>query len=438
MNSASQPSFREALAFWFKLGWISFGGPAGQIAILHEEVVQRRRWIAEPQFAHALNFCMLLPGPEAQQLTTYIGWLLHGMKGGLAAGVLFVLPSIAILLGLSWVYVAHGDLAWVAGLFDGLQPAVLALIAVALVRIGSRSLRTPALAALAFAGWAAFRLLEVPFPLVVLGAALIGAAGARVAPSWFAPAKLHSAADASLPERSASERSWRRALRVTLVCLVLWWTPVALAAALLGPEHVLTSQGLFFSQAAVVTFGGAYAVLPYVAEQAVSTYGWLTPAEMLDGLGLAESTPGPLIMVLQFVGYVGAWRHAGPLDPWLAAVLGALLTTWVTFVPCFLWVLVGAPFVERLRGVQVLASALGAITAAVTGLLLDLGLGLGREVLAPETSSGLRQFDLLAFAVATLAAGLLFTRRASVPAVLVGAAGLGVLRVWLGHGSGAL
>jgi len=432
MNSTPQPTFREALAFWFKLGWISFGGPAGQIAILHEEVVERRRWIAEPQFAHALNFCMLLPGPEAQQLTTYVGWLLHGMRGGLAAGVLFVLPSIAILLGLSWVYVAHGDLAWVAGLFDGLQPAVLALIAVALVRIGSRSLRTPALAALALAGWAAFRWLEVPFPLVVLAAALLGGVGARVAPNWFAPAKLHAAADVHVPERDARERTWRRVLRVALVCLVLWWTPVALAAALLDPEHVLTRQGLFFSQAAVVTFGGAYAVLPYVAEQAVSTHGWLTAAEMLDGLGLAESTPGPLIMVLQFVGYVGAWRHAGPLDPQLAAVLGALLTTWVTFVPCFLWVLVGAPFVERLRGVKALASALGAITAAVTGLLLDLGLGLGREVLAPETSSGLRQFDLLACAVAALAAGLLLARRASVPAVLVGAAVLGVARALFG------
>jgi len=428
MNAAAQPTFREALAFWFKLGWISFGGPAGQIAILHEEVVERRRWIAEPQFAHALNFCMLLPGPEAQQLTTYIGWLLHGMKGGVAAGALFVLPSIAVLLGLSWVYVVHGELAWVAGLFDGLQPAVLALLAVALVRIGSRSLRTPALAALALVGWGTFRVLAAPFPLVVLAAALIGGLGARIAPGWFAPAKLHAAADASLPDRDRGERTWRRALRVASVCLALWWAPVALSAALLGPEHVLTRQGLFFSQTAVVTFGGAYAVLPYVAEHAVATHGWLAPAEMLDGLGLAESTPGPLIMVLQFVGYVGAWRNSAPLEPWFAALLGALLTTWVTFLPCFLWVLVGAPFVERLRSVRVLASALGAITAAVTGLLLDLGVGLGREVLTPETSSGFRQFDPLALAVAALTAGLLFARRASVPAVLVGAAAIGVVR----------
>ncbi len=432
-----RPSFREALRFWFKLGFIGFGGPSGQIAILHDEVVERRRWVSEPRFLHALNFCMLLPGPEATQLATYIGWLLHGVRGGVAAGALFVLPAVFLLLGLSWVYAEHGDVAWIAALFDGLKPAVLALVIVAVVRIGSRTLKRPVMWILAAAALFSFRVLHAPFPLVIALAGLVGFVGARAAPRLFPSASPHAgdgraAAEAEWEQPDRGATSFGRAARVAAVCLALWWGPVVLAGIVRGWDDVLVAEGVFFSKTAVVTFGGAYAVLPYVAQHAVETHGWLAPHEMLDGLGLAETNPGPLIMVLQFVGFLGGWRDPGGLEPWQAGVLAGLMTTWVTFVPCFLWVLVGAPFVERLRGVRRLEIALSTVTAAVVGVMLNLALWFGYEALVPAGADGGRAPDPWAVATAAAAWWLLQKRRAPTPAVLAGAAAIGLVRLALG------
>jgi chromate transporter len=371
------PPFKEALRYWLRLGCISFGGPAGQIAIMHKELVERKRWISESHFMHALNFCMLLPGPEAQQLATYLGWRLHGWRGGVAAGALFVLPSVFILYGLSWLYVKGADVPLLAAAFYGLLAAVMAVVASALLRIGRKALKTPALWLLAAASFVALFVFKVSFVLVILAAALAGWAGHRVAPRQFPAGKGHGAEGgddeaAALPLPAAPRASWGRALRLVAGFALLWWLPILSLGLWLGWGSTPFAEGVFFSKAAMVTFGGAYAVLPYVAQEAVEKHGWLSHAQMMSGLGFAETTPGPLIMVLQFVGFMGGWQHPGALAPWQAATLGALITTWATFVPCFLMIFLGGPHVERLRGNPRLSASLTAITAAVVGVILNL------------------------------------------------------------------
>ena len=362
MLSPMEPvSFREALKVWAKIGLLGFGGPAGQIALLHREVVERRGWLDEARFLRALNFCMVLPGPEAQQLAVYIGWLLHGTRGGLVAGTLFVLPGMLVLGVLSWVYVRFGDVPQIAALFTGLKAAILAVVLEALLRIARRAVKTRLHAAIAVASFVAIFVLDVPFPLIVLGAGMIGALSGRT--------------DASSPAAAPVERPSRaRTLRVLLVAAVAWLAPVFAVQAWLGRDHVIAREGWFFAETAVVTFGGAYAVLAYVAQRAVEDLAWLRPGEMIDGLALAETTPGPLILVLQFVGFVAAHRFPGTLDPMLAAVLGAALTTWVTFVPSFAFVLAGAPYIESLQRRARLQAALAGVTAAVVGVILSLAL----------------------------------------------------------------
>jgi chromate transporter len=371
--------FRTAVRAWFAISLQTFGGPAGQIAVMQRTLVDDKRWIGQRRFLHAMNYCMLLPGPEAQQLATYVGWLLHGTRGGLVAGGLFVLPGVVALLVLSAVYVAFGSTVAVTALFAGLAPAVLAIVAQAVVRVGKRALTSPALVVIAVASFLAFALVAAPFPAVVLAAALLGWALARRHPEAVPEGSKADVADDGPPpvipdDVLHTERpSARRTVRVLLVGLLVWGVPLGAVAALTGAGSVFTQQGLFFSGAAVVTFGGAYAVLAYVAQQAVQVYGWLAPGEMVRGLALAETTPGPLIMVVQFVAFVGAYRHPGGLDPWAAAVLASLLVTWVTFVPSFLFVLLGAPYMERLRGNRSLSAALTGITAAVVGVIAHLG-----------------------------------------------------------------
>lgn len=416
------PSFVEALRFWLKLGWISFGGPSGQIAIMHSELVERRRWISNERFLHALNFCMLLPGPEAQQLATYCGWLLHGTRGGIVAGVLFVLPAVFFLWVLSYVYMAYGDVKPVAAAFAGLKPAVLAIVLAALWRIGRKALKNEAKWLLAFAAFVAIYFLKLPFPVIVFGSAGIGLLGGFVWPRWFESESAESVAD----EAAVAGTSWARVGKIALVGVVLWATPVLLLGRWLGFDHALFQEGVFFSKAALVTFGGAYAVLPYVGQQAVEHYGWLQAGQMMDGLGLAETTPGPLVMVLQFVGFVGAWQNTGALSPMVAGTLGALITTWVTFVPCFIWILIGAPFIERLRGNRRIDAALGAVTAAVVGVILNLAVWFGLHTLLPATGGA----DVFGSVVAAgVLIGMLRWKWEIVP-VVIGAAALGVLRGW--------
>jgi chromate transporter len=422
------PSFREALRFWSKLGWISFGGPAGQIAIMHKEIVERRRWLSEDHFLHALNFCMLLPGPEAQQLATYLGWRLHGARGGIAAGVLFVLPSVFILLGLSWLYMAGGDVPWIAGIFYGLIPAVIAIVFSAVKRIGSKALKSPGLWVLAGMSFVAIYQFGISFVIIILAAALIGFVGGKYYPRQFPAGGGHGKAGGDEspcvelpPVRRAS---FGRTALVSAVCLTLWWVPVIAVGLLLGWEGIHFQEGLFFSKAALVTVGGAYAVLPYVSQMAVEHYGWLGQPQMMAGLGLAETTPGPLIMVLQFVGFVAAWQHPGNLPPLAAATLGALVTTWVTFLPCFLFVFLGAPHVEGLRERPALASVLTAITAAVVGVILNLAIDFSTHALLPE-KGGFAWF----VAVTAIAAWLAMERfKIGVIPTLAGCAVLGV--VW--------
>jgi chromate transporter len=356
--------FREAARVWTRIALQSFGGPAGQIAVMHRILVEEKRWIGEERFLHALSYCMLLPGPEAQQLATYIGWLLHGTRGGLVAGGLFVLPGFVSILALSWLYAAHGHTALVAGIFFGIKPAVLALVLEALLRIARRALGGAEHVAIAAAGFVAIFAFGVPFPWIVLGAGLAGFATAR-----HAQGSSHERVE---PEPASA--SFGRALRVSAVCLSLWLVPIAVLFATRGGGDVFTQIAVLFSKLAVVTFGGAYAVLTYLAQQAVEVYGWLSPREMLDGLGMAETTPGPLIQVVQFVGFMGAWRSPGALPPWLAGTLAAVLTTWVTYVPCFLWIFLGAPYVERLRANRWLRGALSGITAAVVGVIANLAI----------------------------------------------------------------
>jgi len=377
-------ALKDAVRVWARIALLSFGGPAGQIAVMHRILVEEKRWIGEQRFLHALNYCMLLPGPEAQQLATYIGWLLHKTKGGLIAGTLFVLPGFVAILALSYVYALLGKVPLVEGLFFGLKAAVLAIVLQAVARLGSRALRNNVMLGLAAAAFLAIFVLDVPFPAIVFAAALIGYVGGRAGVRAFAGGGGHGSAGTApvadretalgdeLPDHAKPDRRW--SLRISVTLLLLWLGPVAALLLALGPDHVFSRIAVFFSQMAVVTFGGAYAVLAYVAQEAVQTYHWLAPGEMLDGLAMAETTPGPLIMVTQFVGFMGAYRQPGGLDPLAAATLAAVLTTWVTFVPCFLWIFLGAPFVERLRGNRALAAALAAITAAVVGVILNLAL----------------------------------------------------------------
>lgn len=366
------PTFKEAFWFWLKLGFISFGGPTGQIAIMHSELVERKRWVSEERFLHALNFCMLLPGPEAQQLATYNGWLLHGWRGGLVAGSLFVLPSALILWGLSYLYVSFGTLPWMAALFYGLKTAVVAIVISALMRLGAKTLKTWRQWSLALMALVGLALLQVPFPLVILGAAAFG--------FWF------GSGNESVPTlaEAVNRPNWKNTVSLIFGGICIWWAPILVAGLLLGWTGTLFQQGLFFSKAAMVTFGGAYAVLPYVAQQAVETFQWLTANQMLDGLGLAETTPGPLIMVLEFVGFLGGWHQPGSMPPVVAATLGAAITVWATFVPCFIWIFAFAPYLERLRGMQRLSGALSAVTAAVLGVICNLAIWFSWHALFPK------------------------------------------------------
>jgi chromate transporter len=384
----SHPTFLEALHYWLKLGFISFGGPAGQIAIMHKELVERRGWIIETHFLHALNFCMLLPGPEAQQLATYLGWRLHGARGGIAAGTLFVLPSIFIIFGLSWVFMAGGHLPWLAAVIHGLLAAVIAVVAEAVLRIGRKALKSPTLWCIAAASFTAIYFFRISFVFIILAAALLGFIGNCLYPRQFPAGKGHDSAKddvTTLELPPATQASWSRTFLISAICLTLWWLPVFALASWLGWGSTPVQQGLFFSKASLVTFGGAYAVLPYVAQQAVEVHGWLSHPQMMSGLALAETTPGPLIMVLQFVGFVGGWQHSGSLSPQAGAALGAAITTWVTFLPCFWFVFVGAPHVERLGEQPRFGAALTAITAAVVGVILNLGVNFTRNALWPDT-----------------------------------------------------
>ncbi|HWT56548.1 MAG TPA: chromate efflux transporter [Rhizobium sp.] len=390
-------SFGEGFKVWLRVAALSFGGPAGQIAVMHRIIVDEKRWIGEHRFLHALNYCMLLPGPEAQQLAVYIGWLMHRTLGGMVAGLLFVLPGFLSILCLSYIYAAYGSVGIVAGLFFGLKAAVLAVVVQAVIRIGSRALRNNVMLAIAAVAFVAIFFLHVPFPLIVLAAAIAGFLGGRFGLAAFNPGGGHragsgpvlsdaeSALGEGIPEHARPNLGW--SLRMSAVLLALWLVPIAALYAALGAHDVFTEIGLLFSKMAVVTFGGAYAALAYVAQEAVQRFGWLKPGEMLDGLGMAETTPGPLIMVLQFVGFMGAYRNPGSLDPMLAATLAAILTTWVTFVPCFLWIFLGAPFIEKLRGNVALAGAMSAITAAVVGVILNLALWFGLHTLFAEVAT---------------------------------------------------
>ena len=394
------PSFGEAFRFWLKLGFVSFGGPTGQIAIMQHELVEKKKWISQSRFLHALNFCMLLPGPEAQQLAIYIGWLLHKIRGGIVAGAFFVIPSIFVLWTLSYIYAAFGNLPWIAAIFYGLKPAVTAIVLVAVIRIGRKALKNSVMWALAASAFVAIYFFKVPFPAIVLGAAVVGFLG-----GVFWKSKFEAAANRSGDEKLSvisdeqespphTRPSLRRAILISAVVLALWLTPTIAAGILRGWDSTLFKEGLFFSKAAVVTFGGAYAVLPYVAQQALFHYGWLKPGQMMDGLGLAETTPGPLIMVLQFVGFMGAWQRPEGLSPIVAATFGALLTTWATFTPCFLWIFVGGPHIEQLRGNQRLTSALSAVTAAIVGVILNLAVWFALHVFFP-TAGAIDWFAIL-------------------------------------------
>jgi chromate transporter len=381
-----EPSFAEAARFWLRLGFVSFGGPAGQIAILHREVVERRRWLVEREFTGALNFCMLLPGPEALQLAIYLGWKLHGIRGGLVAGLGFIGPAIVLLLGLSWLYARFGSLPAATGLLLGLKAAVLALVMQALLRIGRRALGSPLHVALAIGAFLALEWLRVPFPLIVLVAGLVGLASA-----WRAPEPSHPTA---VPVRAGAP------LKVVVVGLLLWIVPLLVVAATLGPQSLWSRLYLFFTQAAFVTFGGAYAVLGYATQHLVQELGWLTAEQSVAGLALAETTPGPLVIVLQFMGFTAGWNQPGPLAPESAAVLAALLASWATFLPSFVFIFLGAPYLERVTREPRIAAALAAITAAVVGIIATLGLLLARVVLVPEGFGGDVRWAVLALAAA--------------------------------------
>jgi chromate transporter len=435
-------SMLEAFWFWLKLGFVSFGGPAGQIAIMHEELVERRRWISERRFLHALNYCMLLPGPEAQQLAIYIGWLLHRTWGGIIAGVLFVLPSLFILIALSWIYIAYGEIPVVAGLFYGIKPAVTAIVVQAAHRIGSRALKNNWLWAIAAASFVAIFALHIPFPAIIIGAAIIGYLGGRWAPEKFRVGGGHAAAQQSYgpaviddhtPRPDHAHFHWPRLVLLLVIGFMLWLLPMGLLTHLYGWEGTLTQMAWFFTKAALLTFGGAYAVLPYVYQGAVGHYGWLTPTQMIDGLALGETTPGPLIMVVAFVGFVGAYVQQvfGPEQVFLAGAVAATLVTWFTFLPSFIFILVGGPLVESTRDELKFTAPMTAITAAVVGVVLNLALFFGYHVLWPEGFSG--DFDWPSALIALAAAIALFRFKRGVIQVILACALVGLSIQWLGQ-----
>ena len=387
----TRPTFREASRVWARIGFLSFGGPAGQIALMHRVLVEEKRWIPENRFLHALNFCMLLPGPEAQQLATYVGWLLHGTRGGVVAGTLFVIPGLVVILTLSTLYALFQRTDWLQNLFFGLKAAVLAIVIEAVLRIGRRALRNRAAEAIAVLAFLAIYALHVPFPAIILAAGIVGFAGTRLRPDLFAVPFRDPAGAAADELLDAGlhhvEPTFGRAARVVAGCGGLWVAPVLALGFAFGWTGIYPALALFFSKMAVVTFGGAYAVLAYVADAAVGSFGWLRPGEMLDGLAMAETTPGPLILVLSYVGFLAAFRDAGGITALLGGLIGGLLVAWVTFVPCFLWIFLGAPYVEKLRGNRALSGGLAAITAAVVGVIVNLAVFLGLHVLFRDVGS---------------------------------------------------
>ncbi len=439
--------FAEAVRVWARVAALSFGGPAGQIAVMHRILVEEKRWIGEERFLHALNYCMLLPGPEAQQLATYIGWLLHRTKGGIVAGALFVLPGFLAIMVLSWLYALYGNLGAIEAMFVGLKAAVLAIVFHAVGRIGGKALRNSAMVLIAAAAFVAIFFFAVPFPIIIIAAAAIGFAGGKSGLKAFEQGGGHgsvggkpvadreTALGEHIPDHARPSLGW--SVRISAIFLFLWLAPVALLLMAM-PDSVYADIAAFFSKMAVVTFGGAYAVLAYVAQEAVENYGWLRPGEMLDGLGMAETTPGPLIMVTQFVGFMGAARNAGGLDPLLAGTLAAVLTTWVTFVPCFLWIFLGAPFAERMRGNVALSSAMTAITAAVVGVVLNLAVWFALHTIFADVSefeAGPLRMDVPILSTLNIAALLLtlatliavFWFGARTLTVIAGAAAAGLL-----------
>jgi chromate transporter len=429
-------SFGQAFRFWLKLGFISFGGPAGQIAIMHTELVERRRWISERRFLHALNYCMVLPGPEAQQLATYIGWLMHRSWGGIVAGGLFVLPSLFILIALSWLYIAFGDVPLIAGLFYGIKPAVTAIVVQATHRIGSRALKNGVLWAIATASFVAIFAFDLPFPLIVAGAALTGYIGGRICPDKFQTGGGHGKAEKSFgaaiiddhtPTPAHARFRWSGLLQIATIGALLWMMPMVALTLCFGWSHTLTQMSWFFTKAALLTFGGAYAVLPYVYQGAVGHYGWLTPIQMVDGLALGETTPGPLIMVVAFVGFVGGYVKAvfGPEHLFAAGAVAASLVTWFTFLPSFLFILAGGPLVETTHDDLKFTAPLTAITGAVVGVILNLALFFAYHVLWPAGFHG--QFDWISALIAVAAAGALFRYKANVIHVITACALLGLV-----------
>lgn len=429
------PTLAEATRVWLRIGLLSFGGPAGQIALMHKELVEERRWIGEQRFLHALNYCMLLPGPEAQQLATYIGWLMHRTMGGLIAGILFVLPGAFVMLGLSILYAFYRHVPLIEAVFFGVKAAVLAVVVEAVLRIGRRALKNRIMVGIAVAAFIGIYVFRVPFPIIILVAGVIGWVGSRRAPQLFA-AGGHANKGTTPDFKGVIDRmfergqlahadpSWGRVARVLALWVPIWLGPVLLLWLLTGSSSVWTQIGAFFSTMAVVTFGGAYAILAYVAQAAVDTFGWLAPGEMADGLGLAETTPGPLIMVLQFVGFLAAYRAPGALDPLLAGCLGALLTTWVTFAPCFLWIFLGAPYVEALRGNKAISAALSAITASVVGVVMNLALWFALHVIFRQVQT----LDILGIGPDVPVLGSIDWRAA----ILAAAAMIAMLRFKLG------
>jgi chromate transporter len=436
-----KPTRAEAFRYWLRLGCISFGGPAGQIALMHRELVDEKRWISEARFLHALNYCMVLPGPEAQQLATYIGWLMHRTWGGLVAGILFVLPSLLLLIGLSWLYLAFGDVPAVASVLAGVKPAVVAIVLQAAWRIGGRTLKHPALWAIAVLAFVAIFVFAVPFPLIVLGAGGVGYFGGRVAPGAFTLRGAHARAgtkaaaaviDDTTPTPPHARFRWRRLALVVTACVALWAGTIALLIALTGADSTLAAMGWFFTKAALLTFGGAYAVLPYVYQGAVETFGWLTPGQMIDGLALGETTPGPLIMVVAFVGFVGGWTKAlfGPEWLPLAGIVAATVVTFFTFLPSFLFIFAGGPVIETTHGQLRFTAPLTAITAAVVGVIVNLAAFFAWHVFWPR---GLRAdltlggLDPIALAIGIGAAVALFRFRVGVIPVILGSGVAGLL-----------